>query len=76
MVEITNLKSSFKKLGMGAQFIQQAERLGVHTLGDIMKANLPALKQNKEFTYSWYIDVLNLLKKHNLLRKFQERQWS
>ncbi|MGF7036903.1 hypothetical protein M2273_000137 [Mucilaginibacter lappiensis] len=74
MVEEANLLISFTKLGMNTQFIQQAERLRIFNLNDIMKVNLAKLKQDKHFSYTWYADMLNLLKEQNLLRQFQEGQ--
>lgn len=74
MVEEANLLISFTKLGMNKQFIQQAERMRIFNLNDIMKSNLVTMKQDKYFTFTWYADMLNLLKEQDLLRQFQERQ--
>lgn len=74
MVEEANLLISFTKLGMNSQFIKQAERLRIYNLNDIMSVKLSTLKQDKYFTYTWYADMLNLLKDQNLLRQFQEGQ--
>ncbi|MEB0261965.1 MULTISPECIES: hypothetical protein [unclassified Mucilaginibacter] len=59
---------------MNKQFIQQAEQLCIFNLNDIMKSKLANLKQDKHFTYTWYVDMLNLLKDQDLLRQFQENQ--
>lgn len=74
MVEEANLLTPFSKLGMDSRFIQQAEKMSLCNLEDLLKVNLHKLKQHKEFTFSWYADMLNLLKEHNLLRQFQENQ--
>ncbi|MGF7079744.1 hypothetical protein [Mucilaginibacter sp. UYCu711] len=73
MVELIALKCPFSQLGMGNAFIEQSERLGIGTLEDVMSLNLNQLKRQKEFTYLWYHDLLNLLKKHDLLLLFQEK---
>lgn len=74
MVEVTKLNCSFSTLGAGSQFIQQAERLGLFNLGDLMEVNLAKLKKHKEFSFTWYADMLDLLKEQGLLRQFQENQ--
>jgi hypothetical protein len=76
MVEEANRMISFSKLGMNSLFIQQAERLGLFNLDDLMKVNLAKLKRHKDFSYLWYADMLNLLKEQDLLRKFQENNLS
>jgi hypothetical protein len=74
MVAVSNLNSSFSTLGVGIQFIQQAERMGLFNLSDMMDVNLMKLKKHKEFSFTWYADMLDLLKEQGLLRQFQERQ--
>jgi hypothetical protein len=74
MATDTTLRLTFSGLGMDNQFIRQAELLGFHCLGDILNADLERLKQQKEFTYTWYADMLNLLKQYDLLSDFQEKQ--
>jgi hypothetical protein len=76
MVEVSKLNCSFSTLGVGNQFIQQAERLGLNSLGDMMHVNLAKLKKHKDFTFMWYADMLDLLKEQGLLRQFQENQLS
>jgi hypothetical protein len=73
MVEVTKLNCSFSTLGAGNQFIRQAERLGLFNLGDVMKVNLVKLKKHKEFSFTWYADMLDLLQEQDLLRQFQEK---
>jgi hypothetical protein len=74
MVEEANLMCSFSRLGMDRSFIQQAERLGLFNLNDVMNAKVSKLKQHKEFSFTWYAIMLNLLKEQDLLRRFQENQ--
>jgi hypothetical protein len=72
MMDLTTLKSSFSRLGMDQLFTQQAEKLGLFTLEDVMNADLCLLKKQAAFTFIWYTDLLNLLKDHGLLSKFQQ----
>lgn len=74
MTATTPQKCSFEKLGMDIQFVKQAEKLGIYNLDDILKANLEQLKQHQAFTFTWYAQMLNLLKDHDLIRQFQENQ--
>lgn len=74
MVEVSKLNCSFSTLGVGNQFVQQAERLGLFNLGDMMEVNLAKLKKHEEFSFTWYADMLDLLKEQGLLRQFQEKQ--
>jgi hypothetical protein len=74
MVELSKLNSSFLTLGMGTKFIEQAEKLGLFKLGDLLDVKLASLKRHKEFSLLWYSDMLDLLKEHGLLRQFQEKQ--
>lgn len=76
MGEITKYDSSFLSLGMGNNFIQRAEKLGLFKLGDLMEVKVTNLKRNKEFSFLWYSEMLDLLKEHGLLRKFQQGQFS
>jgi hypothetical protein len=72
MVEISKLNCSFSTFGVGNQFVQQAERLGLFNLEDVMRVNLAKLKKHEEFSFTWYADMLDLLKEQGLLRQFQE----
>lgn len=74
MIGISKLNSTFSELGMDPTFIQQAHRLGLQTIGDLMTINLDSLKKHPEFTYTWYADMLDLLKEQKLLKKFQGNQ--
>jgi hypothetical protein len=74
MTETTMLTCSFSKLGMDSKFIQQAERLGLFNLQDVLKARAVTLKNHRDFTFSWYAEMLALLQTHDLLSEFQENQ--
>lgn len=74
MVEEANLMCSFSRLGADKLFIQQAACLGLYNLNDIMNVKLSKLKKHKDFTFTWYASMLNLLKEQDLLRRFQENQ--
>ncbi|MBB6107747.1 hypothetical protein HDF23_000477 [Mucilaginibacter lappiensis] len=57
---------------MNSLFIKQAEKLQLFNLEDVMKVNLAKLKLHHEFSFTWYTQLLNLLKEQGLLRQFQE----
>ena len=58
---------------MASDFVERAEKLGLSDLDDLMSVNLAKLKSHREFTYSWYAEMLNLLKGEGLLKEFQRR---
>lgn len=74
MVEEANLMCTFSRLGLDRPFIQQAERMGLFNLNDIMNVKVSKLKQHEDFSFTWYASMLNLLKEQDLLRRFQENQ--
>jgi hypothetical protein len=74
MVEDTKMNSTFAELGMEPAFVEQADSLGLRTIADMMAVNLASLKKHPNFTYLWYLGVLDLLKENQLLKKFQENQ--
>jgi len=71
---MTSSDISLTKLQTDAEFIQRAKRLGLETLGDVMRVKLPDLRKKKDFSYMWYADLLALLEKRGLLEEFQRRQ--
>lgn len=73
MTENKKLNSSFLKLGMAREFVERAEKLGLSDLSDLMSVNLAKLKAHREFTYSWYAEMLALLQRQGLLKEFQKR---
>lgn len=73
MAENAKLKFSFLKLGMAREFAEQASKLGLTNLGDLMSVNLAKLKAHRDFTYTWYADMLGMLKVEGLLHEFQKR---
>lgn len=71
---MTSINTLLADLDTDTLFIEQARRLGLLTLGDILDARVEALSKKKDFSYTWYADLLALLKKHELLGEFQNRQ--
>lgn len=62
------------ELNIDELFVEQSNRLGLFTLANIMESKLEILSKKKDFSYTWYADLLALLKEHGLLSEFQERQ--
>ncbi|RYG08822.1 MAG: hypothetical protein EOO07_24960 [Chitinophagaceae bacterium] len=73
MTENKKLQCSFLTLGMASEFIERAEKLGLSDLNDLMSVNLAKLKTHRDFTYSWYAEMLTMLKSAGLLKEFQKR---
>ncbi len=73
MAENKDLKFSFLKLGMKGDFVERAEKLGLFNLGDLMSVDLAKLKGHREFNYTWYAEMLAMLKSLGLLQDFQKR---
>lgn len=71
---MTSINIPLAELNLDMLFVEQARRLGLATLGDILDSKLEALSKKKDFTYTWYADLLELLKGHGLLDEFQKRQ--
>lgn len=59
---------------MDALFVEQSHRLGLFTLDDVLNSRIGTLSKKKDFSYTWYADLLDLLKVHGLLSEFQNRQ--
>lgn len=70
---MTVINQAIAEFGVSPDFLARAKMLGLETIGDIMEADLLRLKKQKEFSYLWYADLLNLLKKIDLLDEFQSR---
>ncbi|MGO1243923.1 MAG: hypothetical protein ACTJHT_10165 [Sphingobacterium sp.] len=71
---MTSINILLADLDTDTLFVEQARRLGLVTLGDILEARVEVLSKKKDFSYTWYADLLTLLKKHGLLGEFQNRQ--
>ncbi|MCY1519361.1 hypothetical protein D9M68_541110 [compost metagenome] len=71
---MTSINIPLAELNLDALFVEQSRRLGLATLGDILDSKLESLSKKKDFTYTWYADVLDLLKEYGLLDEFQQRQ--
>ena len=73
MIEHAKLEFTFLKLGMAHDFIERAGKLGLSNLNDLLSVNLGYLKAHQEFNYSWYAEMLALLKGQGLLHEFHRR---
>lgn len=69
-----SLTINLSSLDIDKKFILQAKQLGLLTLEDIMKINLPILRKHEHFSYLWYFDLLQILEKRGLLDEFEKRQ--
>jgi hypothetical protein len=65
---------SLAELTLNELFVEQSRRLGLVTLGDVLESRIETLSKKKDFSYTWYADLLALLKEHGLLSEFQKRQ--
>lgn len=71
---MTSINIPLAELNIDSLFVEQCRRLGLATLNDILDSSLESLSKKKDFTYTWYADLLALLKTHGLLDEFQQRQ--
>jgi hypothetical protein len=71
---MTSINIPLAELNLDALFVEQCRCLGLGTLNDILDSSLDSLVKKKDFTYTWYADLLALLKAHDLLDAFQQRQ--
>lgn len=55
------------------EFFDRSYNLGIITVEDIMKINLPKLRKKENFTYLWYLNLLALLEANGLLDEFEEK---
>lgn len=62
------------ELNIDAHFVERSCRLGLVSLRDVLNSRLETLSKKKDFTYSWYAQLLDVLKEHGLLDEFQQRQ--
>lgn len=69
-----DLRTHISELNLDKDFTDQTERLGLKSLYDVMQADFKRIKENTEFNYIWYSELLDLLKKKGLLHRFQEKQ--
>jgi hypothetical protein len=71
---MTSIDKPLAELNIDALFVAQCRRLGLATLNDVLDSTLESLSKKKDFTYTWYADLIALLKAHGLLDEFQQRQ--
>ena len=71
---MTSKNTRLADMKLDLHFVTQSRRLGLITLGELMDFKMETLCVKKDFTYTWYADVLALLKEKGLLEEFQKRQ--
>ena len=71
---MTSKNTRLADMNLDVHFVTQSRRLGLITLGELMDSKMETLWVKKDFTYTWYADVLALLKEKGLLEEFQKRQ--
>ena len=71
---MTSINIPLAELNLDALFVEQCRRLGLATLNDVLDSSLESLSKKKDFNYTWYADLLELLKEYGLLDEFQQRQ--
>lgn len=55
------------------KFREQAKKIGIHTLNDVMEMSLSSLKAHPDFTYLWFAALLQILEDEDLLDAFQAK---
>lgn len=71
---MTSTNIPLAELNLDVLFVEQSRRLGLVTLADAINSRIETLSKKKDFTYTWYADLLALLKEQGLLSEFQQRQ--
>lgn len=71
---MTSPKIDLSRLEIKSDFINRAQKLGLNTIDDIMNVNLSLLRKNKDFSYLWYSELLQILEDRGLLDEFEKRQ--
>lgn len=71
---MTSINIPLAELNIDAHFVEQCRRLGLATLNDILDSSLESLTKKKDFTYTWYANLLEFLKEQGLFDEFQQRQ--
>ena len=70
---LSNTYKSIDEILIDPNFKAVAKNLGIFTLKDLMEIDIRDLKAKSGFTYSWYADLLEILKKENLMDEFQSK---
>ena len=70
---MTTYKTDLSTLVIDREFLDRSYNLGIITVEDIMKVNLPKLLRKKNFTYLWYFNLLAFLEVKGLLDEFEEK---
>ncbi|WP_286897396.1 MULTISPECIES: hypothetical protein [Sphingobacterium] len=70
---MTTQTTDLSTLVIDREFLDRSYNLGIITVEDIMKINLPKLRKKEYFTYLWYFNLLALLEANGLLDEFEEK---
>lgn len=68
-----NLLQDLSTLNVSETFVSQSAAMALHTLADVMAADISRLRQHEEFTVTWYQQLLNLLDQQGLLNDFEKK---
>lgn len=71
---MTTQTTDLSTLVIDREFLDRSYTLGIITVEDIMKVNLPKLRKKENFTYLWYFNLLALLEVNGLLDEFERKQ--
>jgi len=61
-------------LEVSTKFAAECEKMGYPTLESILSESAEKIRSNKDFSYSWLLELIGVLKKYGLLNKFQPTQ--
>ena len=67
------LNKTLEEIDIDSSFKVKAKRMELHTLQDVMDKDLNVLKGHAEFTMTWYMQLLSILKNEKLIDDFQKK---
>jgi hypothetical protein len=70
----TVLKTPIAELGVTSAFAERCEKMGYETLEGLLREDPETMRSKKEFDYLWLCELIDLLKKNNLLYLLQSKQ--
>jgi hypothetical protein len=73
MQKISKSTELLANLDASDEFKSQAARMGIGCLKDVLDQDVRQLKAHPLFTYLWYTELLNVLKREGLLDEFQDK---
>lgn len=68
-----NLLQDLSTLNVSEAFVSQSAAMALHTLADVMAEDVNRLRQHKEFSITWYQQLLTLLDQQGLLDDFEKK---